>query len=180
MAEAGGTTTQSGIHYQNSIAALYLGRLLDSSQRVASQRVVEVRVEAPDHVDDIVTLHAGGGRSFIQAKEALSTTSEAWEKLWSAFAKQAHECNDAQYKLILAIGTISAEIDFLRELCDRAKGIRQIVQRGDEGAIAQLLERFNSRAKDFVRESLFSGLETLAGRNGKRIIRDGDTLRLEQ
>lgn len=122
MAECGGTTTQSGIHYQNSIAALYLGRLLDSCQRVASERVVEVRVEAPDHVDDIVARHAGGGRSFIQAKEALSTTSDAWGKLWSDFAKQAHECNDAQYKLILAIGTISAEIDYLRELCDRAKG----------------------------------------------------------
>lgn len=122
MAESGGTTTQSGIHYQNSIAALYLGRLLDSRQRVASERVVEVRVEAPDHVDDIVARHADGGRSFIQAKEALSTTSDAWGKLWSDFAKQAHECNDAQYKLILAIGTFSAEIDHLRELCDRAKG----------------------------------------------------------
>lgn len=124
MAETGGPTTQSGIHYQNSIAALYLGRLLDSRQRIASERVVEVRVEAPDHVDDIVTLHADGSRSFIQAKEALSTTSDAWEKLWSDFAKQAHECNDAQYKLILAVGTFSSEIDHLRELCDRAKGKR--------------------------------------------------------
>ena len=83
MAETGGATTQSGIHYQNSIATLYLGRLLDSRQRIASERVVEVRVEAPDHVDDIVARHADGGRSFIQAKEALSTTSDAWGKLWS-------------------------------------------------------------------------------------------------
>jgi hypothetical protein len=124
MAESGGTTTQSGIHYQNSIAALYLGRLLDSRQRIASERVVEVRVEAPDHVDDIVVRHADGGRSFIQVKEALSTTSDAWKKLWSHFTKQAHECYDAQYQLILAVGTFSSEIDHLRELCDRAKGKR--------------------------------------------------------
>jgi hypothetical protein len=122
MAESGGTATQSGIHYQNSIAALYLGRLIDSRQRIASERVVEVRVEAPDHVDDIVVRHADGGRSFIQAKGALSTTSDAWRKLWSDFAEQAHECNDAQFHLILAVGTFSVEIDHLRELCDRAKG----------------------------------------------------------
>jgi hypothetical protein len=29
MAEAGGTTTQAGIFYQNSVAALYLADLLD-------------------------------------------------------------------------------------------------------------------------------------------------------
>lgn len=124
MAETGGTTTQSGIHYQNSIAALYLGRLIDSRQRIASERAIEVRVEAPDHVDDIVVRHADGGRSFIQAKEALSTTSDAWGKLWTDFAKQAHECKGAQCKLILVVGTFSAEIDHLRELCDRAKGKR--------------------------------------------------------
>ena len=54
MAESGGTTTQSGIYYQNSIAALYLGRLVDSQPRSAIDRVVEVRVEAPEHEDDIV------------------------------------------------------------------------------------------------------------------------------
>jgi hypothetical protein len=124
MAENGGTTTQSGIHYQNSIAALYLGRLLDSRQRIASDRVIEVRVEAPEHVDDVIVYHADGSRSFIQAKEAISSASDVWTKLWSDFARQAHECKDAQYKLILAVGTLSAEIGALREICDRAKGKR--------------------------------------------------------
>jgi len=122
MSEAGGTTTQSGIHYQNSIAALYLGRLLDSRPRTAGERVVEVRVEAPEHVDDIVVRHADGSRSFIQAKESLSLTSEAWNKLWIHFAAQAQECTNEQYRLILAIGTISDDIGQLRELCERAKG----------------------------------------------------------
>lgn len=51
MAEAGGATTQSGIYYQNSIAALYLGRLLDSS-RTSVETIESVRVEAPEEVDD--------------------------------------------------------------------------------------------------------------------------------
>ena len=55
MPEAGGTTTQSGIYYQNSIAALYLGRLLDLRSEIDGRpRITRVRIEAPDHVDDIV------------------------------------------------------------------------------------------------------------------------------
>jgi hypothetical protein len=136
MAEKGGTTTQSGIHYQNSIAALYLGRLLDFRQRIASDRVVEVRVEAPNHVDDVVVSHADGGRSFIQAKESISSASDAWKKLWSDFTEQSHECADAQFKLILAVGTFSAEIDSLRELCERAKGKRDTEEWIDSLSIA--------------------------------------------
>ena len=58
--------------------------------------------------------------------------------------------------------------------------VGQIVQRGDEGAISRLLEFFNSRTQDIVRDRIFSGLETLAGRYGKRIVRDGDKLDFEQ
>ena len=50
MPERGGPTTQSGILYQNSIAALYLGRLCDATQRPASDFVQSVRVEAPEDV----------------------------------------------------------------------------------------------------------------------------------
>jgi hypothetical protein len=122
MSETGGTSTQSGIHYQNSIASLYIGRLLDSRPRTAGERVIEVRVEAPTHVDDIVVRHGDGSRSFIQAKESLSLSSQAWGKLWDDFTAQAQECLTEQYRLILAIGTISHDIDLLRELCERAKG----------------------------------------------------------
>lgn len=157
MAETGGTTTQSGIHYQNSIATLYLGRLIDSRQRIAGERVVEVRVEAPDHVDDIVVRHADGGCSFIQAKEALSTTSDAWKNLWSNFAKQANACNDAQYKLILAIGTFSAEIDHLRELCDRAKGKRDNEEWIDSlsGALKTVAQKIVDALPEKTKDTIF-------------------------
>ena len=51
--ERGGPTTQSGILYQNSITALYLGRLCDPRSYEYSERVVRVRVDAPDTVDDL-------------------------------------------------------------------------------------------------------------------------------
>jgi hypothetical protein len=52
MTERGGATTQSGILYQNPVAALYLGRLCDSTPRPDHQAVTAVRVEAPTAVDE--------------------------------------------------------------------------------------------------------------------------------
>lgn len=122
MPEAGGTTTQSGIHYQNSIAALYLGRLIDPQSRIASENVIEVRVEAPEHVDDVVIKHSDGSSTYIQAKEALSINSKEWSKLWGHFAAQKEESADEKFKLVLAIGTISNDLSSLYEVCNRAKG----------------------------------------------------------
>jgi hypothetical protein len=62
MPEPGGSTTQSGIYFQNAIAGRYLGRMLYPGSRAASQQVVEVRVEAPDYVDDVVLTFADGHR----------------------------------------------------------------------------------------------------------------------
>lgn len=71
MAEAGGTSTQSGIRYQNSVAAVHMGRMLDTRARPIGDRVLSVRVEAPDHVDDIVVRYADGATRYIQAKLSL-------------------------------------------------------------------------------------------------------------
>ena len=92
MAEAGGTTTQSGIYYQNSIAALYLGRLIDSS-RANEQTIDSVRVEAPEAVDDIVIIYTNGKKEYIQAKERLNSSSTEWKKLWYSFKEQSDICN---------------------------------------------------------------------------------------
>jgi hypothetical protein len=124
MTESGGTTTQSGIFYQNSIAALFLGRLFDSRHRPASDRVIEVRVEAPEHVDDIVVRHADGTRSYIQAKELLDFSGEPWEKLWLNFEIQTSTALHAgeTFSLILVISNYTADIGKLKELCERAHG----------------------------------------------------------
>lgn len=70
MPHLGGPTTQSGILFQNSVASLFLGDLLDAAAS-GSQQVVAVRVEAPAWVDDTVVSYADSHLVYIQAKESL-------------------------------------------------------------------------------------------------------------
>jgi hypothetical protein len=123
MRERGGPTTQSGILYQNSVAALYLGRLCDEAPRPDSERVVRVRVESPDHVDDTVLTYANGRVAYIQSKETVRRHEKAWRALWMDFLAQYH--TDAFIKgrdcLQLHIGEPRDEHYDLRELCNRAR-----------------------------------------------------------
>ena len=122
MSERGGPTTQSGILYQNSITALYLGRMCDAAQRPDSDRVNAVRVEAPEDVDDIVVTFADDHRDYIQAKENVRDNQRAWCKLWSDFDAQFRraEFRRGRDRLILRIGEIHQEHHDLQELCCRA------------------------------------------------------------
>lgn len=88
MSEAGGPSTQSGIRFQNSVAALYLGRLCDVKPRQLSEQVVGVRTEAPTQVDDVVVEFADAHRAYIQCKECLQVGSPEWRQLWDSFARQ--------------------------------------------------------------------------------------------
>ncbi len=88
MPERGGTTTQSGIYYQNKVAALFLGDLRDASPRPDSERVTEVRVEAPWAVDDIVVTYADGHRLYIPAKEKVARGDSAWIDTWRDIERQ--------------------------------------------------------------------------------------------
>src|SRR5205823_9430666 len=94
MTERGGTTTQSGILFQNSVTALRFGRMLDSTARPDSEAVVIVRAEAPTSVDDTVVTFRDGHREFIQAKEAI--TEEAWQNLWFDISAEFQESSFAR------------------------------------------------------------------------------------
>src|SRR5215207_9026439 len=85
MAERGGPATQAGIHYQNSVAALYLGRLCDETPRQRHKRIERVQVEAPTSVDDMVVEYADGHREYIQVKLNLTRSHSAWDTLWRNF-----------------------------------------------------------------------------------------------
>ena len=124
MAEQGGPSVQSGILYQNSIAALLLGRLCDMHRRPARERVVEVRVEAPSDVDDIVVRYADGHRDWIQAKENLRRGTGPWKRLWADFeAQRWSEGFKDEDRLVLAAGTVGSDLhQDLRQLCHRAEG----------------------------------------------------------
>lgn len=120
MAEPGGPTTQTGIYYQNTIAALYLGRMLDLRERPTGDRVTSVRVEAPEQVDDIVVEFGDGSQRFIQAKFAIQVGTPAWVGVWRSFAE---ELGSPQFgpedRLQLVLGSQSALAENLRQCCER-------------------------------------------------------------
>lgn len=120
--EAGGPTTQSGILYQNTWCALYLGRLIDPRPRGVAETVIAVRAEAPEVVDDIVVTHADGSHFFIHAKEAIATTGPVWRSLWQDFEIQAKKAKTGFDHLVLAVGSWNNDIDALRDACQRAQG----------------------------------------------------------
>ncbi|HZG43796.1 MAG TPA: hypothetical protein VEY93_12595 [Longimicrobium sp.] len=118
MPEPGGPGTQTGIYFQNSIAALYLGRLLDLRTRSARSRVIHVRVEAPTSVDDVVVRMADQTREFVQVKYTLSASGAPWTRLWETVSRQIAACTvDDRVKLI--IGEPSTLANDLREAAER-------------------------------------------------------------
>jgi hypothetical protein len=145
MPERGGPTTQSGILYQNSIAALYLGRLCDGTPRVDSDRVIKVRVEAPTDVDDTVVTFANGSSKYIQAKENIRDNDLAWATLWNDFEAQLNkpDFKRGRDRLLLHTGGRHDEHDSLRELCERAASSNDSVEWDARLTIAQkvLLKR---------------------------------------
>jgi len=123
MAESGGPTTQSGIHFQNTYAALRLGRMLDATPRLRSARVVEVRVEAPTHVDDVVLTYEDGHIVYVQLKEAVAFRSNAWNKMWSDFdAQRSSDSFKAVDRLVLVLGEYTPTYDALKDAAERAYG----------------------------------------------------------
>jgi hypothetical protein len=121
MAEAAGPTNQDGIYYQNSLAAQYLAELLSLQPSPPRERVVEVRVEAPAHVDDIVVRYADGHRDWIQAKVNLRASGPAWTGLWEAFSAQMQDqAFGRDDRLVIAMGRRNDLADHLQALIERA------------------------------------------------------------
>lgn len=121
MAEPAGPSTQDGIFYQNSVAAQYLAELLSLQRTPPGERVVDVRVEALAHVDDIVVRYADQHRDWIQAKSNLRQSGEPWDELWKSFAAQAADRAFGPHdRLVIAMGRRTALSDRLQALVDRA------------------------------------------------------------
>ncbi|MVT66028.1 hypothetical protein GPL21_13025 [Bradyrhizobium pachyrhizi] len=120
MAEAGGPANQAGIFFQNTIAALYLGRMVDLRSRARRDRVLHVRVEAPEAVDDIVVLLGDGSRRYIQAKRSIDVSSDAWDRVWQQFWQQLVRPTTAlEDRLLLVLGEPSKTAADLEECCRR-------------------------------------------------------------
>lgn len=121
MTEPAGPTNQDGIFYQNTVAAAYLADLLNLQPTSPRESVVEVRVEAPAHVDDIVVRYADRRREWIQAKSNLRSSSDAWVGLWTAFARQVADPSfGSEDRLVIALGRRSKHSADLQALAERA------------------------------------------------------------
>lgn len=122
MVEAGGPAMQAGVRYQNTIAALYLGDLLRRDRTTDRDKVVEVRLEAPTHVDDMVVRFMDGRRDWVQAKLNLASSGDAWERLWVCMKAQL---NDAAFgpddRLRLVVGEAGEPASSLKAMADRTR-----------------------------------------------------------
>ncbi len=131
MSIRGGSTTQSGIYYQNTVAALYLGRMLDPRISDLTQQITTVRSEARAFVDDIVVQYADSHYRFIQVKENIEPVpgNKKWQKLWEDFENQRW---DADFKnedrLVICLGKLDNWFSKLNSLCERARGAKDLAE----------------------------------------------------
>ncbi|WP_157832136.1 NACHT domain-containing NTPase [Pseudomonas sp. S09G 359] len=122
MSEAGGPATQAGVRYQDQVAALYLGRMIDPRERPRHDQPVEVRIEAPQSVDDFVVQFADGGRRFFQVKLSLDANGLAWKALWPSFLRQLETNFTSDDRLELVLGASSSLASQLSEITKRHEG----------------------------------------------------------
>lgn len=120
MTESGGSATQAGIFYQNSIAALALADLLDLNQLSSRERLFEVRVEAPEYVDDIVLRFADGHQDFQSVKLNLRLQTDAWTGLWQSLHAQLQSGFGPVDQLTILVAERNAASDAVAQLCERA------------------------------------------------------------
>jgi hypothetical protein len=88
--ESGGPTTQAGIYFQNCVATLRLAHMLSQEivERPHLGKIVSVRIEAPEEVDDTVVTYETGRKEYIQSKISVSINSDTWRTLWRYFYTQ--------------------------------------------------------------------------------------------
>ena len=122
MTEAGGPTTQAGIRYQDRVAALYLGRMLDCRERPRRDRPVEVRVETLEDVDDFLVCFDDGAKRYFQVKLSLERRGKVWKSLWLAFHHQLVKGLSPDDRLVLILGEPSVLASNLKELAARTGG----------------------------------------------------------
>lgn len=131
MPELDGTTTQSGISYQNLYAALRIAEMLSGQDLPGTSKITGVRVEAPVNVDDVVVTYEDGHRDYVQAKENLSATGGTWYKIWSQFLREyeEHKFDRQNSRLILCVGCENKEnFVLLEEMFESVEGRQNLIE----------------------------------------------------
>jgi tetratricopeptide (TPR) repeat protein len=128
MADKGGQTTQAGIDYQNKIAVLFLGRMIDPGPWPKNEEIIAVRNEDPSaEVDDVVVRYQDH-TEWIQVKLDMKDAGKTWIKFWKHMITQWWNRplpNSEQDRLVLVISQTPEWVKQLEEICGRAYGSRQ-------------------------------------------------------
>lgn len=119
--EAGGPATQAGIFYQNSVAAMALSELLNLDPRIPRERATEVRLEAPEDVDDIVVRFADDHCEFQDVKLRIRVGDRAWPGIWRDLIAQYRAATFGSHdQLILVVEKRTNDSEAVAALCERA------------------------------------------------------------
>jgi len=157
MPEAGGTSTQSGVFYQNTISALFIVKML-----LEQDNIEAVRVESDAPVGDIELFLNNSSNIFIQVKESApkgNWTVTSWMRegfLDSALSQHRLE-PDSEIWFITG-----SSAKHLKELADRC---RRVSLKGDFkkiiGDVKYLNDEFE-KAKQFIKLDELSACDLFA------------------
>lgn len=164
--EGGGPTAQAGIYFQNCITSLRLARMLcrDDFGNSALGHVVQVRTEAPGHVDDTVVKYSSNRVEYIQAKMDIRQNSVVWKDLWTYFYDQYSSASfnsDREGDFITLAVKGSNRIQTLKDLLARAKTSHtkeeweQRLTNPQKALKKNILTTLTARQKKIDEESLF-------------------------
>lgn len=96
--------------------------MIDPCARPRHDRPVEVRIEAPQDVDDFIVRFEDGSRRFFQVKISLDATGAPWKALWPSFRRQLDTDFALDDRLELVLGEPSQLTSDLFEITKRHDG----------------------------------------------------------
>lgn len=146
MPVRGGSSTQSGILYQNSVATEFIVSMLLSEDDIEF-----VQVEAQEPIGDIILFRKDGPNSYLQVKE--HSPSGEWtssklqkEEFWVSSKNQLKNDKTAQIWLVTASASHS-----LRELTDRARQFQNLYEFTEKISKTRYLQRQLSQVSTFFK-----------------------------
>lgn len=156
--ERGGSATQDGVYFQNCIAVLKMSAMLSGQEldmevdRRPLGKIVSVRIEAPDDVDDVVVAYSTGAKEYIQAKTSITVGSKEWIKLWAdcyRLYQRLSTQNNAGLDVITLAVRQSPTMQELKTLMVRAATSESVAEWLDERITEKQVSLLNS-----IREAL--------------------------
>jgi uncharacterized protein (TIGR02646 family) len=122
-AERGGSTTQLGRSYAATIAARYLGMMLNPRFTDPVEQITEVRLE-PGGGNDFAVVYKDSHRVYHNVKVSLPPLrTKLWEKIWREIDIQVQESSFLQGdRLVLQVGTPNDTLIDIQEMTESASG----------------------------------------------------------